>query len=296
MRKVLHKVISYMMFKYCDMVLKIRKMSFNVLSIDDTIDKLKTGYSMVRFGDGEFKIMGGISQNNYQNTDAGLSEGLKKVIKSAEENSKLLVCIPSMANLLENSTEQSKKYWTIHFVKCIKHYKENCRKDAIYGDAFVTRPYMTFKDRSRCSEWFKEIRSLFDYKEFVLIEGKYSRLGVGNDLFKNVKSLERILCPPKNSYEKYAEILEEAKKISKNKTILLSIGPAGKMLAYELFKDGYTVLDIGHIDSEYEWFLSQSKTKTNIANKHTAECSKEDENVGECTDAEYLNSIIKEIY
>lgn len=296
MKKVLRKVASYIRCKYCSVVLKFKRLDLKVLSIDETIGKLKSGYSMVRFGDGEFRIMGGLPQSNYQNAEEGLSKGLKKVIKSAEENTKLLVCIPNIDNLLENCTEQSKKYWTIHFVKCMKYYKENCRKEATYGDAFVTRPYMTFKDRSKSSEWFKELRSLFDDKEFVLIEGKYSRLGVGNDLFENVKSLERILCPPKNSYEKYDEILAEAKKVSKDKTILLSMGPAGKVLAYELFKEGYTVMDIGHIDSEYEWFLMQAQSKITIANKHTAEGSNNGEDIGECNDVEYLDSIIAEIY
>ena len=43
------------------------------------------------------------------------------------------------------------------------------------------------------------------------MEGAYSRLGVGNDLFDGVQSLQRILCPTKDAFSAYHEILSEIK-------------------------------------------------------------------------------------
>ena len=44
-----------------------------------------------------------------------------------------------------------------------------------------------------------------------------------------------------------------------------------KILSYNLFKKGYRVLDIGHIDSEYEWMKMGVDTKVKLHHKHTAE-------------------------
>ena len=45
-------------------------------------------------------------------------------------------------------------------------------------------------------------------------------------------------------------------KLSKNKLILIALGPTATVLSYDLYKLGYHVIDIGHADIEYEWFLN----------------------------------------
>lgn len=93
------------------------------------------------------------------------------------------------------------------------------------------------------------------------MDGKYSRVGSGNDLFNHVKSLGRILCPEKNAYSKYEEILNLCKKQSRTKLFLVSLGPTSKLLTYDLFNTGYRVIDIGHVDIEYEWYLHKAMKK-----------------------------------
>ena len=78
-----------------------------------------------------------------------------------------------------------------------------------------------------------------------------SRLGVGNDLLDNAKSIKRILGPSRQAFSKYDEILDEAKKLDKDVLILLALGPAATCLAYDLHKLGYQAVDIGHVDVEY---------------------------------------------
>jgi len=43
---------------------------------------------------------------------------------------------------------------------------------------------------------FKKLKKIWDGKDIIIIESEKSRLGVGNDLFDNTKSIKRILCPP----------------------------------------------------------------------------------------------------
>ena len=130
-------------------------------------------------------------------------------------------------------------------------------------------------------------------ENIVLIEGSGSRLGVGNDLFKDVLSLGRIICPPENAFLKYEEIKKEALKIDKDKLILVSLGPTAKVLAYDLFLLGYRIIDIGHIDMEYEMFIRGEKKLTKVPNKYFNEIN--ERTPVDCNDAEYLDSILVKI-
>src|SRR5205085_1536863 len=108
----------------------------------------------------------------------------------------------------------------------------------------------------------------WDDKQVVLIEGSKSRLGVGNNMFKNAASLSRILGPAENAYSRHNEILAAAKKADKGKLILLSLGPAAKVLAYDLFKAGYRVVDICHVDMEYEMYLRKEPVQVKVKYKY----------------------------
>ena len=107
-----------------------------------------------------------------------------------------------------------------------------------------------------------------------IIEGTHSRLGVGNNLFENVKNLKRILVPAVNAFDSYDEILSSAiKNCAKSDLILLAIGPTATILSFDLAKLGYWAIDIGHIDIEYEWFKKQATRKVPVKNKYVNEAN-----------------------
>lgn len=45
------------------------------------------------------------------------------------------------------------------------------------------------------------------------------------------------------------------------------MGPTATILSYDLYKLGYQVVDIGHADIEYEWYLNKTIEKKPINNK-----------------------------
>ena len=75
------------------------------------------------------------------------------------------------------------------------------------------------------------------------------------------------------------------------KLILLMLGPTAKVLACDLAFNGYWAVDIGHIDSEYEWFKMGAKHKTKLKNKHTAEFNY-DEHIELQEDDAYAREIV----
>ena len=116
-----------------------------------------------------------------------------------------------------------------------------------------------------------------------------------NDLFNNMKSIKRIICPSVNAFKLYDKILNAALKVDKNKLILLALGPTATILAYDLYKAGYQVIDIGHVDIEYEWFIRNSTKIIGIPNKYVNEAKNENKNIKDIKDKNYYNQIIEKI-
>lgn len=265
------------------------RLDVNIISIDQTLDYMeKPGNSIVRYGDGEFMLMCGGNIGRYQSANVELSNRLKSILK--EQTEKLLVCLPEPFAGVEKYITRSKKHWILHNKESRYLYQSLIDSHAIYGNSFVSRPYLIYADKSKCKGWFDRIKNLFSGKDITIIEGDYSRTGVGNDLFNRAKSIERILCPPNNAFDRYNQILNASTYINKDRLVLVALGPTGKLLTSDLVKKGYWVFDIGHIDSEYEWFLMNATKKVTLTNKHTAEHNSDI--IGECTDEKYLASII----
>ena len=51
--------------------------------------------------------------------------------------------------------------------------------------------------------------------------------------------------------------------------VLLAIGLRATVLSYDLADNGFQVIDIGHLDVEYQWYLMQAKKKMPLENRTT---------------------------
>lgn len=263
----------------------------NVLSPFETLQKIESEQlSILRFGDGELSLMSGIDLG-FQKYDPILAKKMREVISS--EHPKLLIGIPGIFGRLEHFASIGFWFEIHHLFRYSKLWRELTRPSRIYGDAFITRPYLSYKDKSNVDKTYQQVRKLWDQKKVVLIEGEKSRLGVGNDLFSNALSLQRILGPSENAFSKADAIIKKVSELPPDRLILLSLGPAAKVIGYELFLQGYRVLDIGHIDMEYEMFLRQSNQLIPVKYKYFNEIDARDpEN---CDDEIYLSEIIATI-
>ncbi len=273
--------VSYVLNVY------VKKEKIHVLSLEETLDLIATeNLSVIRYGDGEIFLIDNHNLGFQEKNDA-LAERLKKILGSDIKG--LLICVPGIFGKINTFTKTG--FWFgIHHLFRYRHlWEELLLPGKTYGNAFITRPYLSLKDRSRSGIVFDKILSLWKDQDVTLIEGEGSRLGVGNNLFDAVKSLRRILCPSENAYSKYDAIKEESVKIDKSRLILVSLGPAGKVLAYDLFLLGYRVIDIGHIDMEYEMFLRKETLLTKVKYKYFNEIN--ERNPEECLDPVYTSQI-----
>ena len=244
----------------------------SVMSIDETLDELmKTEKSLIRFGDGEFNIMNGYSIA-FQEYNEELARGMKEILLTANQE-EMLLCMPEVFKAFKGEFPldyNSEIFWKKELDRYADFFQEYCQSKT-YGSAFISRPYIYSKDKTRAFDQFEKMKQLFEGKDLLIVEGATSRSGVGNDLFDKANSIKRIICPSHNAFSKIQEIKENILEHSEGRLILLMLGPSAKVLAYQLTQQGYRTLDLGHIDSEYEWMQMKAETRVQLKHKHTAE-------------------------
>lgn len=269
---------------------KTQKKTLNVLSIHETLDYvLKHHSSIIRYGDGEMDLISGHSIP-YQDYHPELASKLKNIMSLAS-GEQLVICLSDVFENLGRYQDYARDFWLTHLQTYKQTYLEICQAPW-YGSTFISRPYMDLLDKSASKENFEKIRTLWEQQDILIVEGATSHSGVGNNLFDNARSVKRIICPSRNAYDVIEEIKQSIRKLdAKDCLILIMLGPTAKVLVYDLLQEGYHALDIGHIDSEYEWFLMGANHKVKLPHKHTAEYNY-DENIEWLADEVYEKQIV----
>lgn len=264
----------------------------NVCAIAWSIDYIKQHQaSVVRFGDGEIDLIMGRSIP-YQSYDKDLALELLEILETPS-SPKLMVCLPDVFEHLERYNSNAQHFWENHFEQFADFYKEHCHS-SWYGSTFLSRPYIDWVDKSQAQANIEKLRSLWQDKDLLIVEGEASRSGVGNDLFDNSKSIKRIIGPSKNAYQDLDWIYDKVMEHSANRLVLVMLGPTAKVLVKRLADSGIQAIDLGHIDSEYEWYQMKATHKVKLAHKHTAEFNY-DEDIAFDEDTNYLSQIVAHI-
>lgn len=257
-----------------------------VMSVDETIAELQnTNKSLVRFGDGELLIIRG-GNVHFQKGNDSLKKDLADIIGYKYDG--LMVSIQDIFNGLDLYVPESRKFWKEHLFFYRRFYKKLCDHERVYASTSFSRAYVTIANKEKSREWFREIKRIWFEKDVVVVEGASTHNGVGNDLFDSCNSVQRIICPSKNAFDRIKDIEAECNKMSKDKLFLVSLGPAAKPLIRNLYLAGYRAIDIGQLDYEYELFLMKADTKNKIQ-KHNLLTTEENKMAGYNA---YLNEII----
>ena len=168
-------------------------------------------------------------------------------------------------------------------------------KNKKYYSSDITRFYSRYKNKSHVPEFIKKLKKIWEKRDIIIVEGDKSRVGIGNDLFNNTKSIKRIICPAKHAFGVYNRILNSVLKVSKDNLILIALGPTASVLACDLSKKGYQAVDIGHADIQYELYLRNATKNVRIKYKFFNEYN-EGRNVENIEDENYFKQIIDKIY
>lgn len=262
--------------------------------------------SVSRFGDGEFDVLMGKNGNTFHKADSRLAARLKDVLVS-EDAPNHCIGIPYPLKDTSRQRKSSRDFWGFYTLQNVNILKKYLKKDKRYLDTQLSRFYIAYQNKknkvneieyARSAQQLALLKQIWEDKDVVIVEGYQSRTGVGNDLYDNARSIQRILGLSTNAFEKYDEMLEAiVKNVTKDRLILLSYGMCATILAYDLAKLGYWAIDIGHLDIEYEWFrLLATEKNVVVRGKFTNEAGEKGrENISYCNDEKYLSEIICDI-
>ena len=259
-------------------------------AIQEIIDDKK---SMARFGDGEFSIICGHYRQPFQRCDERLANRLKQVLQSDVDN--FMIGIADNYGNLERFTDFAANGIRLYMQDNIRReHMQLLSRDKVYYDAYLSRPYVMLRDKftDAPQRRFGHLKKIWNDRNVIMIEGEQTRLGIGNDLFGECKSIRRILAPAKNSYDRYQEILDAALNAGNESDLfLIATGPSAGVFAYDLAMEGFQAIDIGHVDIEYEWFLKGTGEREPIINKYTNEIPGQEE-AEDIQDPVYASQII----
>lgn len=258
---------------------------------EEAVKKIvEEGCSLVRYGDGEFEIMAGKQRAVFQKYNSELAKRLKEVIDSKDD--RLLIAIANNYGMLDSYIEETADGIRAYMTENVRKFHMSVLEPGrVYYDAYMFKSYFPYKDREHTWKRVELIKRIWNGRDVVLVEGDKTRAGYGNDLFDNVKSLQRILAPTKDAYDKYNDILDSVLEIEKRCLILIVLGPVAEILTYDLMRQGYQAVDIGQIDMDYEWYRAGAPGRVPIPDRYVSQLPPAE--IEEINDEKYLNQIIK---
>lgn len=270
-----------------------------IMTYNETLRYIEENHcNIARFGDGEFGYFFGLKDTGFQRCSEELKWALLNVLDKPQAN--LLVCVPRYFSSLSGCNKRAKTYWRDwgkidnRQQKIVEFLRNKCGKEYRFGDAHLTRPYIDQKSDRRAKETYKRLKKLWEHRDLLIVEGEKTRLGVGNDLLNNARSVKRILAPAINAFESYDQIKRAILDHYSDQLVLLALGSTATVLASDLARNNIWALDIGHLDIEYEWFLCKAKDKIAISGKFVQE-TRDGKEVRECLDEEYLSQIVARV-
>lgn len=216
------------------------------LNYDETIDVLiKENKSFVRFGDDVFDMIQGIGLyfNNWrQKYDPQLAKRLKEVLRS--NHPKLLVGFNPELILLTKEKFRQKgipeeyQYWTNSKI----FLKDYINQGQIYGSA------LCFQERYNQNLNHKKLLDHLKSRNLIIVTSNIKRF---NDVNLGITT-DYLEVPSSDAWFECDSILERVKetllKYPKEEVLVLgALGPATKVLAYDLTNEGYTVWDTGQL-------------------------------------------------
>lgn len=225
----------------------------NIKSPEETIEALITERaSFCRYGDGEFTIIAG-EGIPYQKYNAKLSFRLKEILKCNDKN--VFVGVPyCYYSSVKNMRDFPKTYMRTWVRERSDYITDLCLPDKQYYDTTCSQMYVMYENYDFKS-YFEKIKQIWANRDITIICGKTVFDKIENDIFNCAKSIEYQYAPPLNAFEEYDNIFEEAKRINKDRLVVIILGPTATVLAYDLTKEGYQAIDFGHIAKDYDYYL-----------------------------------------
>ncbi|ARF08727.1 protein of unknown function DUF1792 [Catovirus CTV1] len=224
----------------------------------ETLRKIQEGYSISRFGDGEFRLINGKNMI-FQDYDNRIVRLLKKILSQDNIPKKLLIGIPPFYKNKNTfycperiTNKKVETYWRRYMNKKeSKNIEDIINYDKIYYSSFISR----IESFEYCKKkYLEELSKIWNKRNVVLIMNQKKYSEVSNIIKKHLDTaniLEIIFCKERNAFEYFDCLLDKCKKFNKSTLFLIMAGPTAAVLSYKLCKSGYQSVDIGSFFEMY---------------------------------------------
>lgn len=217
-----------------------------ILDAEQTVNEILSGKSLIRFGDGEFGIYSGrdIHYQPYSNELRKEFDAIKQDFEIDGVNCRYILAVPKKYMQCSGLELGNKRVLVSSWSDSRLFFKKNFNRELIYGDSFLfeKRNKHIYSKLWTQSEDKRKILFIHNNPEYAESFGKaYNR----DVIFYQ--------CPSYDSFRFIDTMLSDIiLKIAGHQLnredvqIVISAGPAGKVLVFHLSKAGYQCIDAGH--------------------------------------------------
>jgi len=254
-----------------------------VESYNETIDKLISGASISRFGDGEFGVCIGRTVNYTGTYNLKLQQRILDVLHTPQTE-KFLIGIPQLIVqkqkkklprwtrtkmfvrqhlLFQTAADDSVRRWTFYesfVIRTWRFLKKHIREKR-YANSFISRPEVF------AAVPLEKWKLVWNDRNVVFIVPMNGRFTNDERIFGNIKSAQFIYVNPVDAFADYDNILRLACDLAQNienPLLLIAAGQTAAVLACDLHKQGYQAIDIGHLPNSYSAYLGEIKTPEDL--------------------------------
>jgi hypothetical protein len=197
----------------------------HVLNEQQTLDAVLHGWSLARYGDGEFHLCSGLGIK-CQRYDRALQHRLLGILKSSGD------CLVGIPNI--HSPTPKAEFWK-PFLGASRFLGEKR-----YVSAFVSRP-----DSAPWIDtpaYWAQLESLWRDQDVTLVRGSARSLTAAD--LAGARSVTEVIAPKRDAWRDYDALLE---RIGTPARALLCLGPTATVMAVDLCAKGVHAIDIGHV-------------------------------------------------
>lgn len=226
----------------------------NEHTLDCLLHELKTFY---RFGDAEINIMLNEVPNQKtcsQRYDVTLAKKLYEALTSERDDVYIGIGYRYFYYNIWDSDTYSNKFFTLNGKKFRDFFLNNCDPKRTYLATDFNQYYFTV-DENKQDDWFRKVKLLFKGRKICLFMGEETYNNLKYYVFDEAEHIETIMCPSRDSFDKFDELFLLADKRPNDEILCFAIGPTSKVLCYELNKKGKICLDIGHLPKDYDSYM-----------------------------------------
>lgn len=198
-----------------------------VFSERDTLELVRAGRSLARYGDGEFNLCAD-RPAKAQQADPVLRSQLQIILAGGSD---CLIGIPNV-----QSETPKREFWNRQAAAALRFLTP----EYPYASAFISRPDSA--PWINTPDYWQALESLWVGQDVTLVRG--GRHGLTKADLVGAGDVREIIGPSIDAWSQYEDLLDF---IGTPARALICLGPTATVLAHDLCRKGVHAIDLGHV-------------------------------------------------